>query len=366
MTTKRDYYEILEIDRNAATAEIKKAYRKLAIKYHPDKNQGDKEFEEKFKEISEAYEILSDDEKRAAYDRFGHEGVSQGAGAGFSGGFGDIFSDFFGDMFGSRQNKRTRQRRGDDLRYELKIKFEEAIFGASKEIKFKRYEKCESCEGTGAKKGTKPVVCPVCKGTGEIRQQQGFFTITRTCYKCSGEGEIIENPCPVCSGRGRVVKEKKLEIKIPAGVDDGNRLRVSGEGASGIYGGPPGDLYVDITVEPHHLFKRNNEDIYVSVPISFPQAAIGCDIEVPTLEGKTNLKVPSGTQSGTQFTFKGKGVYRLNSQSRGNEYINIVVETPTNLTIKQKKILEEFIQESGEDSHPIKKSFFEKIFSIGK
>jgi molecular chaperone DnaJ len=366
MATKRDYYEILGVDRNATSAELKKAYRKLAVKYHPDKNQGDKEFEEKFKEINEAYEILSDEEKRAAYDRFGHEGVSQGAGAGFNSGFGDIFSDFFGDMFGSKQNKRTRQRRGDDLRYELKIKFEEAIFGATKEIKFRRYEKCESCDGTGAKKGTKPVICPVCKGTGEIRQQQGFFTITRTCYKCSGEGEIIENPCPTCSGRGRVIKEKKLEIKIPAGIDNGNRLRVSGEGASGIYGGPPGDLYVDIAVEPHHLFKRKNEDIYITVPINFPQAAIGCEIEVPTLEGKANLKIPQGTQSGTQFTFKSKGVYRLNSQSRGNEYINVIVETPTNLTAKQKKILEEFSQESGEDSHPIKKSFFEKIFSIGK
>jgi molecular chaperone DnaJ len=368
MAFKRDYYEILEISKDAASSEIKKAYRKLALKYHPDKNQGDKTSENQFKELTEAYEVLSDEEKRAAYDRYGHEGVSQGQGQGFgnSAGFGDIFSEFFGDMFGSRSNKRTRQKKGDDLRYGLKIKFEEAVFGATKEIKFNRYEKCSACDGNGAKKGTKLVTCPVCKGTGEIRQHQGFFTISRTCYKCNGEGEIIEDPCPVCSGRGRVIKEKKLEIKIPAGINDGNRLRVNSEGAAGIYGGPPGDLYVDISVEAHHLFKRENEDIYVSVPISFPQAAVGCEIEVPTIEGKTTIKIPSGTQSGFQFTLKGKGVYRLNSQSRGNEYISILVETPTNLTSKQKKLLEEFAQESGEDTHPFKKSFFEKILSIRK
>ncbi|MCL4322649.1 MAG: molecular chaperone DnaJ [Deltaproteobacteria bacterium] len=362
MATKRDYYDVLGVDRDATADEIKKAYRKLALKHHPDKNQGDGESEERFKEINEAYEILCDEEKRAAYDRFGHEGVgAQGGGYGF--GFSDIFNDFFGDIF-SHSNKKTKQRRGEDLRYAVKIKFEEAMQGSSKEIKFNRYEKCASCDGTGAKNGTKPVICPVCKGTGEIRQQQGFFTVSRTCYKCKGEGEFIENPCPVCKGDGRVIKERKLDIKIPAGIDDGNRLKVSGEGASGIYGGPSGDLYVDVTVEPHRIFKREDSDIFVGVPISFAQAALGCEVEVPTIDGKTTIKIPSGTQSGTQFTLKGKGAPRLNSGIKGNEYVNIVVETPTNLTLKQKRLLEEFALESGEKTHPLKKSFIDKILSI--
>ncbi len=366
MAFKKDYYDILEVKRDASASEIKKAYRKLALKHHPDKNQGDKDSEEKFKELTQAYEVLSDEEKRAAYDRYGHEGVSQGQGFGFNAGFGDIFNDVFGDIFGSRSTKRSRQKKGDDLRYELKVKFEEVVSGASKEIKFKRYEKCDSCEGTGAKKGSKPVICPVCKGTGEIRQHQGFFTIARTCYKCHGEGEIIEDPCPVCYGTGRILKERKLEIKIPAGIDDGNRLRVSGEGAAGIYGGPAGDLYVDISVEQHRIFKRDNENIFITVPISFSQAAIGCEIEVPTVDGKTTLKIPAGTQSGSRFTLKGKGLRRLNSSLRGDEHINIIVETPVDLTSKQKKLLEEFAQESGENTHPLKKSFFEKILSKGR
>ncbi len=366
MATKRDYYDVLGVDRNATADEIKKAYRKLALKHHPDKNQGDGESEERFKEINEAYEVLCDEEKRAAYDRFGHEGVGAGAqGGGYGFGFSDIFNDFFGDIF-SHSNKKTRQRRGEDLRYAVKIKFEEAIFGVTKEIKFNRYEKCASCDGTGAKKGTKPVVCPVCKGTGEIRQQQGFFTVSRTCYKCKGEGEFIENPCPVCKGEGRVIKERKLDIKIPAGIDDGNRLKVSGEGASGFYGGPHGDLYVDIIVEPHNIFKRSNNDIFVTVPISFAQAALGCEIDVPTVDGKATIKIPSGTQNGTQFTLKGRGAARLNSGIKGNEYVNIVVETPTNLTLKQKRLLEEFAHESGEETHPLKKSFIDKILSINK
>ncbi len=362
MAAKRDYYDVLGVDRDATADEIKKAYRKLALKHHPDKNQGDGESEERFKEINEAYEILCDEEKRAAYDRFGHEGVgAQGGGYGF--GFSDIFNDFFGDIF-SHSNRKTKQRSGEDLRYAVKIKFEEALLGVSKEIKFNRYEKCASCDGTGAKKGSKPVVCPICKGTGEIRQQQGFFTVSRTCYKCKGEGEFIENPCPVCKGDGRVIKERKLDIKIPAGIDDGNRLKVSGEGASGIYGGPAGDLYVDVVVEPHHIFKRSDSDIFVSIPISFAQAALGCEVEAPTVDGKATIKIPSGTQSGTQFTLKGKGAPGLNSGVKGNEYVNIIVETPTNLTLKQKRLLEEFALESGEKTHPLKKSFIDKILSI--
>lgn len=364
MATKRSYYDILGVDENATADELKKAYRKLAVKYHPDKNQGDTESEEHFKEINEAYEVLCDEEKRAAYDRFGSEGVGAGAqGGGF--GFGDIFSDFFGDIF-SHSNKKTRRRRGEDLRYSVKIKFEEALLGISKEIKFHRYDKCDTCEGTGAKTGTRSIVCPICKGTGEIRQQQGFFTISRPCYKCKGEGEITENPCPVCKGEGRVVRERKLEIKIPAGVDDGNRLKITGEGASGLFGGPYGDLYVDIAVKPHRIFKRNGNDIFVTVPISFPQAAIGCEITAPIIEGKITIKIPAGTQTGTRFTLRGKGAPRPNSSLKGNEYIDIIVETPTNLTAKQRKLIEEFALESGEETHPLKKSFLNKILSIKK
>ena len=365
MAHKRDYYEILEIDRNANADEIKKAYRKLAQKYHPDKNRGDGDSEEKFKEINEAYSILCDEEKRAAYDRFGHEGVgafASGGGGGF--GFGDIFGDFFGDIF-SQSNKKTKRKRGEDLRYGVRIKFEESLFGVSKQIKYNRYETCSTCGGTGAKKGTNRVTCPVCHGTGEIRQQQGFFSIARTCYKCGGEGEIIENPCPVCKGEGRVIKERKLDIKIPAGIDDGNRLKVSGEGSSGLFGGPNGDLYVDITVEPHALFKRQGSDIFISMPISFSQSALGSEIEVPTVDdGKSTIKITPGTQSGTQFTLKGKGAPKISGGQRGNQYINIVVETPTNLTQKQKKLFEELAAENKEETHPLKKSFLDKIKSI--
>lgn len=364
MAIKRDYYEILGVKREATADEIKKVYRKLALKHHPDKNQGDGDAEEKFKEINEAYSVLSDEEKRAAYDRFGHEGAgayASGAGGGF--GFSDIFSDFFGDMF-SQSNKKTRRKKGEDLKYGIRLQFEESLFGVSKPVKYNRYETCSSCDGTGAKKGTKKAVCPVCKGTGEIRQQQGFFSISRTCYKCNGEGEIVENPCPACKGEGRVIKERKLDIKIPAGIDDGNRLKVSGEGSSGIYGGPNGDLYVDITVEPHSIFKRQGNDIFVSIPVSFSQAALGCELEVPTVDGKSQLKILPGTQSGTQFTLKGKGAPRLNGGIRGNEYINVVIETPTNLTSKQKKLFEELAAENKEETHPLKKSFMDKLKSF--
>ncbi len=362
MAVKRDYYEILGVERDVTVEEIKKAYRKLALKHHPDKNQGDGDSEEKFKEINEAYSVLCDEEKRAAYDRFGHEGAGAFAsGGGF--GFGDIFGEFFGDIF-SQPNKKTRRRKGEDLRYGVKIKFEEAVFGVSKEIKFNRYETCSSCDGTGAKKGTKRVACPVCRGTGEIRQQQGFFSISRTCYKCKGEGEIIESPCPVCKGEGRVINERKLEIKIPAGVDNGNRLKVSGEGSSGIFGGQNGDLYVDIAVEPHSLFKREGNDIFVSVPISFSQAALGCELEVPTIDGNSEIKISPGTQSGTRFTIKGKGAPRINGGSRGSEFVDVIVETPVNLTPKQKKLFEELAGETKEKKRTLKKSFMDKIKSF--
>lgn len=370
MPSKRDYYEILEIERSATQEEIKKAFRRLAVKHHPDKNQGNGDSEEKFKEINEAYEILSNEEKKSVYDQFGHEGIGAQGGAGFGfggggfGGFGDIFNDFFGDIFSSQQNRKSRAQRGSDLRYGIKIKFEEAIFGISKEIKFNRYETCDSCEGSGAKKGTSPVTCPVCKGTGEIRQQQGFFMISRPCYKCKGTGEFIEHACNECHGEGRSVKERKLDIKIPPGVNDGNRLKVSGEGSSGLYGGPPGDLYVDVTVKTHEIFKREENNIFVSIPISFSQAALGTEIDAPTVDGKSSLKIPPGTQSGTRFTIKGKGAPSLNGRGRGNEYVSVLVETPTNLSSKQKKILEDLAKESGEETHPFKKSFFDKIEKI--
>ncbi len=365
MASKRDYYEILGLERDASSDEIKKAYRKLALKHHPDKNQGNGEAEEKFKEINEAYSVLCDDEKRAAYDRFGHEGLGAFAsgtgGGGF--GFGDIFGEFFGDIF-SQSGKKNRRRKGEDLRYGVRIQFEESISGVSKQIKFNRYEICSSCDGTGAKKGTKKITCSVCRGTGEIRQQQGFFSISRTCYKCNGEGEIIEHPCPACKGEGRVIKERKLDIKIPAGIEDGNRLKVSGEGSSGFFGGPNGDLYVDISVETHSIFKRDGSDIFVSIPISFSQAALGCELEVPTVDGKSVIKILSGTQSGTQLTLKGKGAPRINGGPKGNEYISVIVETPTNLTSKQKKLFEELAAENKEESHPLKKSFMDKIKSF--
>ncbi len=364
MASKKDYYELLGVNRDSSSEEIKKAYRKLALRHHPDKNDGDGKSEEKFKEINEAYSILSDPEKREAYDRFGHEGVGAGAqGFGGFGGFGDIFGDIFGDVFSSRQNRHSRRQNGEDLRYAIKIKFEEAISGISKEIKYNRYETCEECDGTGSKKGTKPSSCPVCRGTGEIRQQQGFFTVSRTCYKCHGTGEFIEYPCHACGGDGRIIKERRLEIKIPAGVDAGTRLKVSGEGSSGLFGGHSGDLFVDINVSPHEIFKRQGDDILVSIPISFSQAALGCEIEVPTVDGKTSLKVPAGTQSGSQFTLRGKGAHVIGGRARGNEYINIVVETPSKLNSKQKKLFEELAKESGEDAHPLKKSFLDKILS---
>ncbi len=360
MAVKRDYYEILGLDRDATNDEIKKTYRRLALKYHPDKNQGDGESEEKFKEINEAYSVLCDEEKRAAYDRFGHDGANAQDG-GF--GFGDIFSDFFGDVF-SQPNKKSRRKRGEDLRYGVKIKFEEALSGVYKQIKFNRYEACSPCGGTGAKKGTDRVVCPVCNGTGEIRQQQGFFSISRTCYKCNGEGDVIETPCPTCRGNGRVIKERKLDIKIPAGIDNNNRLKVAGEGASGVYGGPAGDLYVDITVESHDVFKRRGNDIFVTMPISFSQAALGCELNVPTTEGESVIRILSGTQSGARFTLRGKGAPRLSGGARGNEYIDVVVETPTNLGQKQRRLLEELAEENKEETHPLKKSFMDKIKSF--
>src|SRR6202163_582038 len=317
---KRDYYEVLGVNRGAGEAELKKQYRKLAIQYHPDRNPGNKEAEDNFKLINEAYQVLSDPEKRAQYDRFGHAAF-QGAAGGpggfggfdFSQGFEEVFSDIFGDFFGTgRGRSRSRTRRGDDLRYDLEIEFEEAAAGIEKVIKFQRLTQCEACNGSRARGGTSGArQCPNCRGTGQVRTQQGFFSISTTCGQCRGEGMIISDPCPKCQGQGRIRKNESLSVKIPPGVDNGSRLKLRGEGEAGWGGGPQGDLYVVIHVKEHALFVRQDNDVIIEVPISFPQAAVGTEIEVPTLEGKVKLKIPSGTQSGKILRLKGKGIVDL-------------------------------------------------------
>ncbi|KXZ40088.1 molecular chaperone DnaJ [Alkalithermobacter thermoalcaliphilus JW-YL-7 = DSM 7308] len=377
---KRDYYEVLGVSKNADEKEIKKAYRKLAMKYHPDKNPGDKEAEERFKEINEAYEVLSDSQKRANYDQFGHAGVN-GAGHGFGGfsdfagsgfgGFEDIFSDVFSDIFGGGFGSRVRKtgpQRGADIKYNIDISFEEAAFGTEKEIKINRDEQCQECSGTGAKKGTSRKTCPVCNGTGEIRnaQRTPFGTImnARTCHNCHGEGTVIESPCSKCNGSGKVRSTKKINIKIPLGVDEGSIIKLSGEGELGSKGGPRGDLYVVINVRPHKLFKRDGYDVYCEVPITFVQAALGDEIEVPTLDGRVKYKIPEGTQSGTVFRLKEKGVPRLRGTTRGDQYVKVIVEVPRKLSERQKEILRQFAKESGEEVHEQRKNFFNKMKDI--
>ncbi len=361
---KKDYYDILGISRDASQEDIKRAYRRLAHQYHPDKNPGDKRAEERFKEINEAYEVLKDPDKRATYDRFGSvsggfEGFRDFADFGFATDFQDIFGDIFGDFFGT--SRRRRGQRGTDLRYNLEISFEEAAFGTEKEIEIPKTDRCIRCDGSGARRGTSPVICPTCGGRGQIRFQQGFFTVSRPCHTCRGEGRVIKDPCPECAGTGRVKTVKTVKVKIPPGVDTGTRLRIGGEGEYGIHGGAPGDLYVDISVRPHPVFKRNNNDIICEVPISFPQAALGAEIEVPTLDGKVRLKIPAGTQSGRVFRLKGKGIPHIHGYGRGDENVIINVETPTRLTRRQKELLEEFEHISEEHNHPMSKGFFEKV-----
>jgi len=351
---KRDYYEILGVDRNASKQQIKTAYRKKAVENHPDRNKGDKEAEERFKEAAEAYSVLSDDDKRAHYDRFGHAASPGNGAGGFSGfdpetfgDFSDILGDFFGfgDIFGGGRSRRSRSSKGNDLRYDLTVEFEEAVFGFSPKIKVRKAEVCKDCNGSGADPAHGTETCSACGGQGQIRFQQGFFTVSRTCSSCQGKGKVIKSPCKSCHGSGRVQKEKVLEVKIPAGVESGNRLRVAGEGEPGTNGGPPGDLYVFISVKPHPFFKREGDHIYCEIPITITQAALGTVVQVPTLQGKEKLRIPEGTQSGTTFRFRGRGVNSLSGRGKGDQHVKVIVRTPTKLNEKQRKLLQELGEE---------------------
>lgn len=351
---QRDYYDVLGISRGAEDAEIKKAYRRLAMKYHPDRNADNKEAEEKFKEIQKAYAILSDKQKRAAYDQFGHAGVDpsgMGGGAGGFGGFGDVFEDIFENIFtgGRRQQQGSRAQRGSDLQFNIQLTLEEAAFGKQVEIKVPRQTKCGTCEGSGAKKGSKPINCETCNGVGQVRIQQGFFSIQQTCPHCHGEGRMIKDPCNDCHGQGRIRETKTLTVKIPAGVDNEDRVRLTNEGEAGLYGGPSGDLYVQVHIKPHEIFQRQGGDLHCEVPISFVTAALGGTIEVPTLEGRVSLKIPNETQTGKQFRLRGKGLKSLRSHSNGDLLCRVVVETPINLSKDQKQLLTD-LQESLDSS----------------
>ncbi len=369
---KRDLYEILGVNRDASEDELKKAYRKLAMKYHPDRNPDNKEAEEKFKEAKEAYEILTDANKRAAYDRYGHAGVdpSMGGGGGGGGqgfdGFADAFGDIFGDIFGGGGGGRGRSNvyRGADLRYNLEITLEEAARGAEKTIRIPALEECDSCHGSGAKPGTQPKTCPTCGGAGQVRIQQGFFSIQQTCPKCHGSGRVIPEPCTSCGGAGRVKRQKTLEVKIPAGIDDGMRLRHSGQGEPGVNGGPSGDLYVEIHIKQHPVFQRDGDDLHCEMPISFSTAALGGEIEIPTLDGAANIRIPAETQSAKVFRLRGKGIRNVRSHAPGDLMVHVVVETPVKLTDRQKELLREFEEiaaGNAERHNPKAKSWMDKV-----
>lgn len=367
MAEKRDYYEVLNVKKNAGKEEIKKAYRKLAMKYHPDRNPDDKTAEEKFREAAEAYDVLSDDTKRQKYDQFGHAGLGGGGfdgGAAYRdfqdifGGFGDIFEEFFG---GGGRRSSSRARRGDSLRYDLEITLDEAYSGTEKEIEIPRQEQCDTCSGSGCAKGYEPEICPQCGGTGQIHVTQGFFSISRPCNRCGGQGKTIKNPCVSCHGSGLRMKERKVKVKVPAGSMTGLKLKMAGEGESGVNGGPPGDLYIVISVQPHPIFERDGENLICEIPISITQAALGAEINVPTLTESVNMKIPPGTQTGKVFKLNGKGMPNLRGYGHGDQLVRVFVETPTKLNARQRELLEEFAEISGEHTNPKSNSFFDKV-----
>jgi molecular chaperone DnaJ len=376
MATKRDYYEVLQVSRTATSEEIKRSYRKLAVQFHPDKNPDDPTAEEKFKELGEAYDILMDENKRAAYDRYGHAAFAQGTGGGAGGfhdpfdifrevfgsaaggGGGGIFEQFFGGS-GGRMDREGRQR-GSDLRYDLQIKLEEAAFGCEKEIELTKLDRCTRCNGSGAETGSKASSCPTCGGRGQVISSRGFFQVAQTCPRCRGTGQIVENPCRTCGGEGRKESTSRIKLRIPAGIEDGSRLRSSHNGEAGIRGGPPGDLYVVIHIREHEIFQREESNLFCEVPISFATAALGGEVRVPTLEGKASLKIPAGTQSGALFRLRGKGIQPLNGGPRGDLLVRTLVEVPSKLNGEQRRKLEEFAASCGDDNSPMHKSFFEK------
>ncbi len=371
---KADFYETLGVAKGADEAALKSAYRKLAMKYHPDKNPGDHEAERKFKEIGEAYEMLKDPQKRAAYDRFGHAAFENGGGArgGFNGGgFADIFEDIFGEMMGGARQRRSGGReRGADLRYNMEILLEEAFAGKTAQVRVPTSITCDSCEGSGAKPGSQPVTCTMCSGTGSVRAASGFFSIERTCPQCQGRGQMVKDPCLKCSGQGRIQQERSLSVNIPAGIEDGTRIRLAGEGEAGLRGGPAGDLYIFLSVKPHEFFQRDGADLYCKVPISMMQAALGGQFDVTTLDGtQTRVKVPEGTQNGKQFRLKGKGMPVLRQPAIGDLYIQVAVETPQNLSKRQRELLEEFENLSSKDNSPQSTGFFSRMkgfFDLGE
>ncbi|HKH35234.1 MAG TPA: molecular chaperone DnaJ [Beijerinckiaceae bacterium] len=365
--SKRDYYEVLGVQRTCAEAELKSSFRKLAMKYHPDRNQADKDAEIKFKEINEAYQVLSDGQKRAAYDRFGHAAFANGGpggGPGFDTNFSDFMSDIFENFFGEARGRRNPggRERGADMRYNLEITLEEAFQGKTATIKVPTSVTCEICTGSGAKAGSKPRQCPTCGGYGRVRAAQGFFSIERTCPNCHGHGEVIDDPCPACGGAGRVTRERTLSVNVPAGVEDGTRIRLAGEGEAGLRGGPAGDLYIFLSIKPHAFFQRDAADLFCRVPISLVTAALGGEVVVPTLDGSdAKVKIPEGTQSGKQFRLKAKGMPVLRSRNLGDLYIQVVVETPQNLTRRQRELLQEFERESSNETQPESEGFFSRV-----
>jgi molecular chaperone DnaJ len=365
---RRDYYEILGVARDVSPEDLKKAYRARALEYHPDRNPGNPDAEERFKEVSEAYAVLSEPEKRRAYDRFGHEGLGAGGAGGFAdfgdlGTFTDLFNDLFGDLFGGRggTRRRGRARRGADLRYNLEIELADVLVGLDSRITIPKMRVCQTCQGSGAEPGTQPERCARCQGSGQVIFQQGFFRISRPCDSCGGVGESLRHRCKDCRGNGRIESQQTIQVKVPAGVEDGMRLRLAGEGEAGIAGGPPGDLYVVISVRPHPLFQREGRDLYCDEPISFVQATLGAEIEVPTLEGKVTMRVPEGTQSGQVLRLRAKGLPSLGAGHRGDQLVRIFVEVPTRLTQRQRQLLEQFAEESGDDVSPQTKGFLEKL-----